>query len=463
MRLRTRITVATTAAAIIAALGSAAVVTYSARSFILENQQNAYLEDFMADASSAARNLPAHPTRNDLELVEYLFPYPTALENLHTGAASGTLALSAVPAGIRDIVESEPSPVTYLRTTIGSEPVFVVGFRMTASSSDTDGDPVGVYTSYPLDDEFDQVSRFLLLAAATAAFAAVLAAVAGLIVARVVVRPLRTLATAAASLADEHPITLRTTGDADLDAVISALEQSSQRLTSTVSKLRRSEADSRRLAADVSHELRTPLTSMVAVSEVLEDEDAPGHDRREAANIIARNTRHLARLTEDVLEISRLDSSSATARMERIDAASVVRELAEIRLWDTVHLAIPPELWVTTDRARFSLIATNLVNNALRHGAQPVELALHRQDNVFLLTISDAGHGVAQEHEPYIFDRFFKIAPDRARSDSSGLGLAIVRENARLLGGDVVYRRESGRTTFDVTLPLTPRPAELHM
>lgn len=467
MRLRTRVVVTIVAAAVLAACSGSLAVAFSARTVILESQQENFFADFSASSEALVRNLSADPTAEELEFVAEESTFPAVLVDGATGVSSDSAALTAMPGSLRDASGLPSQAVTYLRRDVRGAPSFTIA-RLIERDDVAGAAPIGVFITYPLDAQYAQVDRFFQLALITGGVVAVAATAMGLVFARHLNRPLRRLEHAVASIGDdsappESAGEIRSTGDRDFDVVLDALRATSRRLETTMTDLRRSEDDSRRLVADVAHELRTPLASMVAVSEIAEDDEA-GDDKAEAVGILARNTRHLARLTEQILELSRNDAGTSRVEVTEVDVTELLREVAQLNDWPaTVAVDADAPGSVRTDRTRLSLIVTNLVANALRHGAPPVRVSVRSEGDQLEIEVGDRGPGVPPEHQHRIFDRFYKSGTDRARSVSSGLGLAIVRENARLLGGDATYRRRGDETVFRVWTAATarsPNPGE---
>jgi two-component system sensor histidine kinase MtrB len=191
----------------------------------------------------------------------------------------------------------------------------------------------------------------------------------------------------------------------------------------------------------------------------------------------------LRQLVDDLLEISRLEAQAAETVIEPVDIPSFLEQLVRAHGWaDAVAIVRPTStaaevapavpasagtpqpqqgdaLVAHADRRRVERIVVNLVENALRHGDGPVTLEMRSSadaegERVVQIAVTDRGPGVASEHLPYIFDRFYKADPSRSASRGSGLGLAIARENARLLGGDVTAANvPNGGARFVLTLP----------
>jgi two-component system sensor histidine kinase MtrB len=180
-------------------------------------------------------------------------------------------------------------------------------------------------------------------------------------------------------------------------------------------------------------------------------------DAAAAARLVGQEVKHLNRLVEDLIEISRFDAGTVQLVTDETDVANAVRQCLRARGWAGVSSAVPAGLIVRLDRRRFDVILANLIGNALRHGGPPVTVTARVQTGGELaVEVRDHGHGLPPAAIPHIFDRFYKADTARARSDGSGLGLAIAWENARLHGGRIdAGNHPDGGAVFVVSLPLT--------
>ncbi|NUT39822.1 MAG: HAMP domain-containing histidine kinase, partial [Thermoactinospora sp.] len=226
-------------------------------------------------------------------------------------------------------------------------------------------------------------------------------------------------------------------------------------LETSVAELRALEAMSRRFVADVSHELRTPLTAMTAVADMLSEEadrlpDAPA----EAVRLVLHEVARLRELVEHLIEVSRFDAGTATLSLEPVNVADAIADALDMRGWsDKVRVYTPQSLTFNLDPRRFDVIVSNLVGNALKHGAPPVLITARSTDNGLEVKVRDHGKGIPLSAMPHVFDRFYKVGAGRARSQGSGLGLAIARANANLHGGTISVRAQQPGTLFTVWFP----------
>ena len=180
---------------------------------------------------------------------------------------------------------------------------------------------------------------------------------------------------------------------------------------------------------------------------------------------MVREIANLDRLVIDLIEMSRFDAGTAVLDTDVVNITTAVRASLARRGWtDLVTLSIPPDLVAELDRRRFDVIVANLVGNAVKYGAAPIELTVHAPTGPapapgpLVLTVCDRGPGLPPPALAHVFDRFYKADEARARSDGSGLGLAIAAENARLHGGTLsVENRTDGGACFRLELPATHR------
>ncbi len=221
----------------------------------------------------------------------------------------------------------------------------------------------------------------------------------------------------------------------------------------------------RDFVANASHELRTPLTSIRGFVEALEDGavNDPSTSERFLGKIRTHADR-MAALVEDLLELSRLESGERPPQWEEVIPSEVVEDvvasfsgLAE-RKQITLARGEGVAPAVVTDADRLRRILENLVENAVKYtgaGGRVTVGSAAGPEGAALLVVEDNGPGIAAEHLPRIFERFYRV--DRARSrelGGTGLGLAIVRHLAEGMGTSVAIASLPGQgTRFTVTVP----------
>ncbi|MFM5917236.1 MAG: sensor histidine kinase [Novosphingobium sp.] len=217
--------------------------------------------------------------------------------------------------------------------------------------------------------------------------------------------------------------------------------------------------------ANASHELRTPLAAIIGYAETLGDDDAPSdpETRGRFIGIIDREARRMLSLVEDLMTLSHVEAEKHERPTEEVDlaqlAARVVAEVSSLKGKERVALAAAePATMVLADPAQLEQVLRNLIDNALKYGAddQPVAVSVTVRDHRASLVIKDRGPGIAPHHLPHLTRRFYRTDPGRSRaSGGTGLGLAIVKHIVERHGGMLNFASELGKgTEVSVTLPL---------
>jgi two-component system, OmpR family, phosphate regulon sensor histidine kinase PhoR len=227
--------------------------------------------------------------------------------------------------------------------------------------------------------------------------------------------------------------------------------------------LRRLETIRRDFVANVSHELKTPLTVVSGYAETLLDDGIPEEQRRRFVRTIRENANRMQRIVDDLLDLSRIESGGWRPNAVPVDVAGVVSDVytALQPAADAKHLSLesaiaPDATRVRVDPTAFRQIVTNLVENAVHYTCEGgVTLRTRATDQGVWVEVSDTGIGIAAEHLPRIFERFYRVDAGRSREEGgTGLGLAIVRHLVDAHGGRVEATSQVGRgTTVSVLIP----------
>ncbi|GAA4547192.1 HAMP domain-containing sensor histidine kinase [Amycolatopsis samaneae] len=457
--------------ALVTILGAAAAsgATYvTSRTTILGGVQNPAMDTLVERVKANMVLLATPPTQSSLDT------FASALDGAvvvygQMRSSTGT-SLSQIPPELRTAVAGADS-VQFQRVVDDGIPRFAFGLPLLTRTADgrTTHSGVEVYATVSLYQQQAAIDELAKSAWQTTLLALPFAIALALLAARQVLRPVRALNTAASQLGHgQLDVRLKAKGSDELAQLVTTFNNTAAELERTVGTLREMEADARRFVADVSHELRTPLAAMNAVTDVL-DEDAgqlPA-DTAVAARLVSAETKRLTRLVQDLVEISRFDAGRAELRLEEWDLATAVTDCLAARGWrvgEGLAVDLPEGRTAIFDRRRFDIVVANLVGNALRHGAPPVEVRVRTGEDtvdgagreVVVLTVEDHGPGIPEETLPRVFDRFTKADTSRARSEGSGLGLAIARENARLHGGDLTASNTPDGARFTFSLPRYP-------
>jgi two-component system sensor histidine kinase MtrB len=436
--------------------GTAAGVSYvSARNAILDAAQQAVLTDTRDELNQAARELTYPLDQAALETVAAALPRGERLVLYRDLQAPAGPDVPTIPAGLRRAVR-EDNRLVWQRVERDGVAQLVVGSPLMTFDEKPSG--VEAYLMVDLGVQQGQVDELADSALRTLGLSLLVAIVVALLAARGVLRPVRDLRAAARQLAAGKLDTrLRVRGADELADLVMTFNNTAVDLERSVAALRRMEANARQFVADVSHELRTPLAAMTAVTDTLDEEAAAfDGDAGTAARLVSSETRRLATLVENLIEISRFDAGRAALRIdEDVDLAEAVDACLAARGWTGEVLTdLPAGIVVDVDRRRFDVIVANLAGNALRHGAAPVTVTAGVGGGVVTVTVTDCGQGLP-DGGARVFERFYKADSSRARSEGSGLGLAIALENARLHGGTLVAaNRPEGGAAFTLRLPL---------
>ena len=228
--------------------------------------------------------------------------------------------------------------------------------------------------------------------------------------------------------------------------------------------IRKLEAVRRDFVANVSHELRTPLTIIGGFAETLQDRDVPPQMRAEFARTIFTNTQRMQRIVDELLDLSRIETGHWKPRPEAIRvadlAADVFGRVAASAKAKGITLDTAVDAGAQTiyaDRTALEQILLNLVENAIRHTGEGGRITIRtlREGDGVSLSVGDTGSGIAPEHLPRIFERFYRADSGRSReAGGTGLGLAIVRHLVQAHGGSVRAESVMGAgTTIRIFFP----------
>ncbi|MGC7100432.1 ATP-binding protein [Amycolatopsis lurida] len=458
--LRPRLLAAFALATVLGAAAASGASYVSARTTMLTTAQDDFMNEVKQRVIDTLPQLSVPPGQADLDTLAQRIDGPAVVAYQGRSSTGQGLPITSVPGVLRSAVGSGER-IQFQRVDFNGTPMFYVGMPVLGPDSTGVTVPTGieVYASMSLGDEQTAIEELAQWAWLTVALVFPLAAGLALLAARGVLRPVRQLNLAARRLAEGKLDTrLRVRGSDELAELVATFNETAVALDRTVGELREMEAAARRFVADVSHELRTPLTAMSAVTGVL-DEDAGQlpPDTAVAARLVSAETRKLARLVQDLIEISRFDTNRADLQLDDWDLATAITDSMAARGWregPELVLDLPEGVSTRVDRRRLDVIVANLVGNALRHGGPPVEVKLRANDTMVSVEVSDQGPGIDPAVLPHVFERFYKADSARARSDGSGLGLAIALENARMHGGGIqAENRPDGGARFTLFLP----------
>ena len=217
------------------------------------------------------------------------------------------------------------------------------------------------------------------------------------------------------------------------------------------------------MLADIAHELRTPLSVIQGNLRAILD-DVYDLDKVEVARLYDQ-TRQLSRLVDDLHDLALLEANQFSLNLTELNMIDLLRGITEI--YQPIYKDQGIQLYLDTpnkvspvqgDQARLVQCVNNLLNNALRHtvGGGEVRVELREGNNGVEISVSDNGVGIEEEHLPHVFNRFYRIDPDRNRqTGGTGLGLAITQALVSAHGGDiaVVSGGKNQGSRFTIQLP----------
>ena len=308
----------------------------------------------------------------------------------------------------------------------------------------------------------EQVERnFALLFIAVLFGGVVASALIAIIVTRRGLRPLREMAESLSRIGpDQLKERLGSTGwPRELQPLVTAFDEMLKRLDDSFTRLSQ-------FSADLAHELRTPIANMLGEAQVALTRDRTAADYRETIESNVAECERLSRIVDNLLFVARVDAAREPIARKRFDARAAVEKIAEFyqTVADDHHVTIncSGDGQMYADPDLFERAVGNLLDNALRftpeHGS--IRVAVSKRNGDFEVTVSDNGSGIAAEHLPRVFDRFYRAESSRS-SDGAGLGLALVKSIVELHGGSAAIQSELNHgTTVVLRFPAAPSGTE---
>lgn len=232
-----------------------------------------------------------------------------------------------------------------------------------------------------------------------------------------------------------------------------------------VTDLRRLERLRREFVSNVSHELKTPLAAIQGYVETLLDGavDDSNVNRRFLTGIATQGNR-LHAMIQDLLQLGRIEAGNEAFEIQNVEVGSIItsvieenRHVAEAKGLSCEVVPAPNDITVRADPKALRTIVENLLTNAVKYtNIGTVRIGWRVEYKQLRIDVTDTGVGIAKEHQPRIFERFYRVDEARSRdAGGTGLGLAIVKHLCQFFGGRVSVRSQLGKgSTFSVFLPL---------
>jgi two-component system OmpR family sensor kinase len=305
----------------------------------------------------------------------------------------------------------------------------------------------------PLDDVEANVELIRGRILVAGAIALVLAAIGGYLVARALTSRVKRLEQAARKVAaGDFSNPIRADSDDELGQLADTFDDMQRQLA-------RLDTARKQFIASASHELRTPIFSLGGFLELLEDEELDEETRAQFLGQLRGQVARMRKLATELLDLSRLESGALELRPEPTDVVQLAREVAgEFTPAVASHDAElevrtgPEPIEIDCDPERVAQVMRILLDNALVHTPSGTSIVVSavREDGHVTLEVADSGLGIRHQTMPHIFEPFFTSA-DGARG--AGLGLAIARELADQMHGELTVRSAPGQTAFKLSLP----------
>ncbi|CCQ95048.1 Two-component sensor histidine kinase [[Clostridium] ultunense Esp] len=235
-----------------------------------------------------------------------------------------------------------------------------------------------------------------------------------------------------------------------------------------LSRQKRLEQANKELLTSLSHDVRTPLTSLLGYLDALESGIVDGGEKEEYIKIARKKAYDLKRLVDTLFDWFKIDSKELKLVMQDTDICELTKEIV-IDWLPTLEqkeiipeIEIPDEEWIVElDPSAYKRMVSNLIQNVVEHSScSHLEIAAKQNDGIngiISIIVKDNGIGIAKDKLPQVFERLYKGDTSRSRQ-SSGLGLSIVKELAKIHGGRVTVQSNIGEyTEFTIELPMFKR------
>jgi signal transduction histidine kinase len=232
-----------------------------------------------------------------------------------------------------------------------------------------------------------------------------------------------------------------------------------------LSRQKRLEQANKELLTSLSHDVRTPLTSLLGYLDALESGIVDDGEKEEYIKIARKKAYDLKRLIDTLFDWFKIDSKELKLIMQDTDICELTKEIVidwlptleqkEI----TPEIEIPDEEWIIElDLSAYKRMVSNLIQNAVEHSScSHLKVAVKQNNGIISIIVKDNGIGIGKDKLPQVFERLYKGDTSRSRQ-SSGLGLSIVKELAKMHGGRVTVQSNIGEyTEFTIELPMFKR------
>ncbi len=310
-----------------------------------------------------------------------------------------------------------------------------------------------------ISDDYRAYEAFVQTLLVSGSAAVIIATVGSLMLIRRSLRPLQQMSQIVAKVSAEH------LEDAELilDNSPTEVQQLAEAFEAMLNRLSMAWSQEQQLLSNISHELRTPLA---IVQGYLESTLRRGTNlteiQTESLTVSLEETQRVVRLLKDIMELTRAEAGACHLNMELVQLNDFFQDfiaLAQQLGSNPIQLELPHhDIWIRVDRDRLKQVLLNLVSNAIRYSAQsaPITLRLLKQEDIAQIQVADQGIGIAAEHLPHIFDRFYCVSHSRSRCEGgTGLGLAISKTLVEQMRGRIsVESQPEVGSVFTLCFPI---------
>lgn len=279
----------------------------------------------------------------------------------------------------------------------------------------------------------------------------------GWVVMKRALKPLKRMSELASKVSSEHlgerimlqdlPAELRELAGV-FNAMLDRLEASFQRLS--------------QFSADIAHELRTPVNTLLTQSQVALSK---ARSIEEYQDVLASNIEEfecLGRMISDMLFLAKADKGTLIPLHERVHLASEAQRVIDyyqlLASEQNIQIKLEGDAVVQGDSVMLGRALANLISNAVRYAdpGSEIDVVLSQEDHHAIIEVSNQGVEIPLEHRSHLFDRFYRVEPERSHDGGVGLGLAITRSIVEAHGGQIELANETHKTCFRISLPLSP-------
>ena len=285
------------------------------------------------------------------------------------------------------------------------------------------------------------------------------------------VRSLGAISTALQDISEGDLYTsVEVTGDDEISRMGDSLNKMVSDLRTLMDREREAERTKNELITNVAHDLRTPLTSIIGYLELLsQNPEMPEETRKRYVDIAFSKARRLQQLIEDLFSFTKLGNGKVALRVSRVDVVRLLSQLLEefypsfLQNGMTYELEsnVPAKV-ISADGDLLARLFDNLINNAIKYGAdgKKISVDIEAEEDWVTISVRNYGYVIPEEELPNIFRRFYRVEQSRSSSTGgTGLGLAIVKNIVDMHGGTVDVRSDLDGTVFRVRLR-TELPAD---